>query len=86
MNNITAFKTYKADFHCRNCNSISTYEVPWGTLMAIHAKEKGCTKCGVKSEQVKEYFDNEKKVVEPSELLELSLAIKALARAIEGKN
>lgn len=84
MTNIRAFKTYKKELHCMNCNQMSTEEIPWGEIADV--KEKPCPKCGVSANKFTEYLDKNRLQAFPhSEVSMLAEAITKLANAIEGK-
>lgn len=82
MSNVKAFKTYKKDMHCINCNQVATEEIPWGQIADL--SEKPCPKCGVATKQWHEHMEaNHKKA--NSEINNLAEAITKLAEAIKSK-
>jgi hypothetical protein len=81
MNNVTAFRTYKKELHCMNCNQMATEEIPWGQIADV--KEKPCPKCGVSANKFTEYLESNRLKAHPhGEISELAEAVIKLANSI----
>lgn len=75
MEKVRAFKTYKKELHCMNCNQMAIEEIPWGEIADV--KEKPCPKCGVSANKFTEYLEaNRLKAYPPSDISQLAEALR----------